>query len=946
MKPILVRMLTFLFCTALFLNNAGAVEPKLNSEISPENPLRIALPNITIPYHYLDKELPSGYVVDIWTLWAEKTNTPIEFVMMEDELTESYVLDEKAHVHGSLANRLNRDQHFDFSGEVYVTPINVYVHKDLEIIQTMSELSPYIIGVVASNNFDHMLLDKNSSLSSRYYNTWDELIDGIFKGEIKVFASFDFFSFRSEGYKQLSDLFPAYKSIKIGEIKTHVAVKKGNKKIEELVEAGFKLITNDERQTINDKWFSTRGDENELLISISAAAEPFMGVDSEGQAVGLLIDVWKLWAKKTKTKIRFVPNTAELSLRAISENKTNIHAGYPESMTTNSGLPRAKHIYSTYSSLFVYDSYDFNLSIEQLNGKSIGLYKGAPYQEQLKLTYPNFNLVFYDNLDQAINDAITGKIAGFVTSAQMTKQRLDENNIAERFHQVDDISYESKIYSLVSNKDKSLLKQINNGFELISQQELVDIENRWIKNPDARFYSTQKNKFRLTAEEKLWLAENPEMNVAIVEDWKPYEFVNERGEISGISRDMFEIATKLTGQKYNFVVFPTWEELYLSFKEGQLDIVANITASEQRSSFANFTSPYWRTSWSVISHKSIDNVNSIKNFYGKRVAIIQGYQIIKEIHDKHPQVLIHVVKDFNEAHELLKAGVIDGILDLMTVSAQYIQDNSLYQYKIHVLDDMGSDNAHIGTRKALTVQARILEKVVLSMSEADIERILKKWNKVDVVAGIKFEIYWRNITIAVSLATIIIFVILMWNRKLKSEILLRQHAEEKLKHIASHDVMTGLPNRALLTDRLKQAISYHGRSNKELSILFLDLDGFKQVNDSYGHDVGDELLTQVSQRLAHIGRNSDTVARFGGDEFIYLATSLDSGIKADRIAEKIIADLTEPFVLSVATVSIGVSIGISCFPKDGQDVNSLIKAADGAMYVVKANGKNSYAFAR
>ena len=945
MMSFLIRMNKNLLLFSLLLASFFAVADQTSSQSNQPQPIKVAVSDAMIPYFFIDKGQPTGYVVDVWKLWSEVNNHPVEFIVSDWATSISNVEQGIADVHGALEQVEVRTKTLDFGGRVYATPINLYLHRDTAFSSTVEEALPYLIGYSEERELDEVLLSKLPDATLKPYQGWTSLFEAAVQGKIKAFVANDFFAFRYQGYENLKDLFPPYKAIKIGESVTQFAVKKGNRTALKLFERGFGKLSEQQWREVYDKWFGRDVADDTLLLSFTVGAEPFMGVNSDGKPEGLFIDLWQQWAEETGKKIRFMPNTMELALQAVRNGQTDIHIGFPESLAVNTGLPRARHLYSTYSSLFVYDRYDFSQGVNQLDGETIGMYLAAPYQKRFQAKYPKINIKHYVSLDEAINASITGEIKGFVTSTQMTQQRLEENNIEHRFHQVLDVNYEAKVYALVSPDSKSLIKDINDGFDSIDKETFIELESKWVKDSRSRYFSSMKKEFRLDAREANWINENPVMDVAIVQDWKPYEFVNDDGEIAGISRDMFAIAESLTGQKYNFVVYPTWDELYQDFVTGQVDIVANITASEQRRSFANFTSAYWRTPWSVITHKSTDNIASINQLYGKRVAIIQGYQIIKEIHDKHPQIIIHVVKDFDEAHELLKAGIIDGILDLMSVSAQYIQDNSLYQFKIHVLEDMGSDNAHIGVRKELVIQSRILEKVVNSLSESDIEEILKKWHKVDVVAGIKAEVYFRNITIVIALGGLICGVILMWNRKLKNEILRRERAEKKLKHLATHDVLTGLPNRALLSDRLKHAIEIHARNHKQLALLFLDLDGFKHVNDTYGHDLGDELLIEVGKRLSKISRSSDTVARFGGDEFVVLVTNLADTQLAAKISEKIITDLCEPFELSNATVTIGCSIGIGCFPMSGHNINRLIKSADDAMYKVKANGKNSYAFA-
>ncbi len=172
----------------------------------------------------------------------------------------------------------------------------------------------------------------------------------------------------------------------------------------------------------------------------------------------------------------------------------------------------------------------------------------------------------------------------------------------------------------------------------------------------------------------------------------------------------------------------------------------------------------------------------------------------------------------------------------------------------------------------------------------------------------------------------------------------RKAAEQKIMHLAHHDYLTDLPNRALFLDRLEQAIELGKRSGSKIAVLFLDLDGFKLVNDNLGHDMGDLLLQCVALRLADIVRSSDTVARVGGDEFTLVLSQIGEKADASLVAEKIIAALSEPFWLQGEACRIGGSIGIAVFPDDSDDSRILLKHADEAMYWAKQNGKNGYRF--
>ncbi len=164
----------------------------------------------------------------------------------------------------------------------------------------------------------------------------------------------------------------------------------------------------------------------------------------------------------------------------------------------------------------------------------------------------------------------------------------------------------------------------------------------------------------------------------------------------------------------------------------------------------------------------------------------------------------------------------------------------------------------------------------------------------------------------------------------------------KMTHLAQHDFLTDLPNRLLLNDRITQAISLAQRHGTHLAVLFLDLDGFKHINDSLGHEIGDKVLKLVAQRLVAGVRTSDTVSRHGGDEFVILLSEIAEAGDAAVSAEKILAALAMPHAISELSVNLSASIGSSIYPQDGHDADTLIKNADAAMYLAKEKGSNKY----
>ena len=164
----------------------------------------------------------------------------------------------------------------------------------------------------------------------------------------------------------------------------------------------------------------------------------------------------------------------------------------------------------------------------------------------------------------------------------------------------------------------------------------------------------------------------------------------------------------------------------------------------------------------------------------------------------------------------------------------------------------------------------------------------------------------------------------------------------KMTYLAQHDLLTDLPKRLLLDDRITQAISLSHRQSKHLAVLFLDMNGFKQVNDSQGHEIGDKLLRMIAKRAVACVRSSDTVCRLGGDEFVFLLREIADAGDAAVTSEKILAAIAKPYVISERELHLTGSIGISIYPEDGHYADVLIKNADSAMYQAKGKGPSSY----
>lgn len=909
------------------------------------NPLKIVISNDTFPYMFTDENgQAAGLVVDYWQEIAKQQQIRVEFVAADWPLTLPILQRGEVHIHGGVAKTAERELSYQLGDTGIDIYSNVFVQRDLPAITKLTDLTPYVIGVVETSGHIEGLYKLIPGVTLRTYSTSTALYDAALSGQINALVALDRLTPRYARYSELARQFPMYRKIPLRTLHLSYAVIQNNPLFDALQQATSK-IDRAFLDRLERHWLGDRTDDNTLILGLAVDNPPYMHVSLQGEAQGLFVDLWRQWAEQTGIKIAFVPDSSFQNLQNLKKGRIDALIAFPDNNLQQDGLMSAYQIYG-FKSRFYSAKSNLATPLSSSAALKVAVFENAPYIAELELRYPKAEFIRYRYLPDIIKDVINNKLAGFYGAAAVIPLRLQQLNYTDLFIEQADSEIISPMYTLVREADSELAEKIRRGFAKLPFDTLLQVEKNWVPQTDLRYFPQFFTQVPLTQAEQSWVSEHPVLRIGMLNNWPPMEFKDDEGNPAGVTVDLVSLLGQRINVHFEIELYADFNLMLEDLKLKKLDLVANTSDQDDRHSYARFTDEFWPAKWVLISNDNRDLVVSATELDGKRIAIYKDYQMAKRINEVYPLIDVIPVNSLRAGLDLMQQHKVDFVMDSVETTSEILREAGYMYLRLQVLDDLPSYPSLIAVREDYAPLVTMLNKGLRSITAEDRQLLYQKWFNFQINQGINkaqlHQLMWQ----IGGAAALLIAVVLGWNLSLRSEVLLRRQAEQKMRFMATHDDLTKIPNRSLIKERIEQALLQHARHNEILALLFLDLDGFKEVNDQYGHDIGDELLLKLAGILGEAVRKSDTVARFGGDEFAILLTGLLSRDDAAIVAEKILHQLAQPFALSVGEVQISASIGIAIYPDDGTDCAKLLKVADSLMYRVKQQGKNQYCFSK
>lgn len=429
----------------------------------------------------------------------------------------------------------------------------------------------------------------------------------------------------------------------------------------------------------------------------------------------------------------------------------------------------------------------------------------------------------------------------------------------------------------------------------------------------------------LTDLERYYIETNGEILLCADPDWVPFESINERGEHQGIAADLLKLVSDRTGVRFNLVPTKTWEESLDYSKTGKCQALSFLNETPKRKEWLVFSEPIFTDVNVFITREEHPFISDPGALTGEALVLPKGTAMEEFIRKDYPNIRIIVVESEAEAFQMVSERKADMTMRSLIVAAYTIKKEGWFNLKISGQLPGYTNRLRVGLTKDKANLLDIINKGILSISGQDRGAIVDKHISINVQTVADYSLLYK----VAGVLLFIIVVAALWVRQL------RAHNRE-LTLISQTDALTNVSNRLKLNSVLSYEFARAKRTWHPLSVLMIDLDHFKKVNDELGHIAGDAVLKEVSQILASQVRSIDVVGRWGGEEFLIICPETDTP-SAMVVAERIVNAVSQfTFTCNRSqTISIGVA---SLSENDTPD--TLLNRADEALYIAKSDGRN------
>jgi two-component system sensor histidine kinase EvgS len=660
-----------------------------------------------------------------------------------------------------------------------------------------------------------------------------------------------------------------------------------------------------------------------------------------GNPTGFSVDFMNQLAQKLGIRVNYVTgNDFPAFMDMLEDRDLDVMLNIVETPE------RAKHFLFTEpylaasSGIYTKSGSDLKIkSLDDLVGHSVAVPTGFFLNEQLKRYFPNIEIKNYPDSVKALEAVASGEADAIIGRTGVLNYLIDKHLLTNvsLTSSLEDPRFTSQMQMAVHKADPVLRDILNKAMGRMTESELAALRRKWGQNANAES--------SLTLEEQEYLNQREPIRLCVDPNWMPFEGLDEQEDYVGMASDYFTLFERFLHIPFEVVPTKSWPESLESAKQRHCDVVSIVMKTRETSTFLNFTTPFMNYPYVVATRQEELFIESLDQILEERIAIVEDYALLERFKKEYPDTEWVPVKSIEDGLLKVQSGAVFGLIDSVPSIGYAIRELGLTDIRITgKLDE--ERPLRTGVRNDDPLLFSVIQKAVDHLDQDDHQDIRRRWAPVEVE---REEDY--TLALAVFAASILAISFLVYRqftlKRYNDRI--RQAYQEKdeiykalveknrlLEQISTTDPLTQVYNRLKMNSILHTEIQRVKRYGGLFSVLMLDLDHFKKVNDTYGHPVGDEVLLQFVDKVRECLRSTDSLGRWGGEEFIIMCpeTNLRSAL--------LVADNLRRQIESAAFDTIGrqtVSIGVTAYqPGDTQE--TIVARADQALYFAKENGRN------
>lgn len=923
------------------------------------------------PFNYHEFGRPKGYSIEFMNLLAEKLGIEIDYVTGPTWGEFLSMLDHKElDVMLNIIKTEDRSKYILFTDPYVNNPTGIIVRDDNRTVRDLRDLNGRVLAIpkgffyqeVIEKHFPGiqllLLKDQVDSLKAVAFGRADATIGGIavqnhlirkhLMSNLKVVGGIDDPRFANLLRIGVRNDWPIFRSI---------------------LQKAIESVTKEERDRLSRRWLegglqrtqSLHLDKEEqeflaahpvLRVHNEMAWPPF-NYNEQGKPKGFSIDIMNLIAKKTGFRIQYVSGPSWSDFLAMTqERKLDLMLNIVNTAERRKYI-RFTRPYAVNPNVIVSKKEAKFDTIESLFDKTVAIPKGFFYEELLSSEFPQIKLHLVTDALESLKAISIGKADAALGEAAVFNHLIAKNlmNDLTVSGEVDVGKPDLANLRIGVRSDWPILQRImDRAIESLTRDEVATISQRWMGNEN--YVARPGSGLNLTAAEKAYLEKQPGITYCANPDWMPLEQIGPGGRHEGMVADYLSLMADRIG--IGMTMLPT-ENSHQSLEYAQnrrCDIMSAAFETPESTRQLTFTKPYLRLPLVIAIQEDSLFVDGLKSLKGKTIGVPKGYGLLSKFRQDYPDLTIIEVENVADGLRVVEEGRIFGLVGAIAPVGHAIRKHRFLNLKIGGRLDEDWKLA-VAIRNDSPELLSMFNKATEYITEEEHSKVFQRWVSVKFEHETNYDLFWKLVIAAI----VVITAITLWNwklsrlnKKLKFEIGLREAAEiqmqqlnemlntknEELSVLSKTDALTNLNNRLHIESLLEDELSRLKRYQHPLSILLLDLDMFKEINDQHGHLCGDSVLKQFSQVLKDNTRQTDKIGRWGGEEFLIILPETDADM-AYRLAEKLRTAIAAERFDTVDQVT--ASFGLTQATQE-QSSRELIQIVDAALYQAKEQGRN------